>query len=100
MLSDFLLNGVMVKSFVVSSSEESGMNIFAPQVTFIFWNDKIFLKLIHSEELKHIAHQVIEDEKKAIAMMAERIDDSFAKAVEMIFSSHRRVIITGIGKKG
>ena len=53
---------------------------------------------MHSEELKHIAHQVIEDEKKAIAMMAERIDDSFAKAVEMIFSSHGRVIITGIGK--
>lgn len=51
-----------------------------------------------SEEIKHIAYQVIEDEKKAIARLAENIDDAFAKTVEMIFSSHGRVVVTGIGK--
>lgn len=50
------------------------------------------------EEIKHIAYQVIEDEKKAISQLAEHIDDAFVKAVEMVFSSQGRVVVTGIGK--
>lgn len=68
------------------------------KVTFIFWNDKIFFALRTSEEIKNIAYQVIEDEKKAIEQLAASIDDNFAAAVEMIFSSPGRVVITGIGK--
>lgn len=51
-----------------------------------------------SEEIKHIACQVIDDEKKAVAGLAAHIDDAFVRAVEIIFSAHGRVIITGIGK--
>lgn len=50
------------------------------------------------EEIKKIAYQVIEDEKKAIEQLSNYIDDSFAKAVETIFSSKGRVVLTGIGK--
>lgn len=50
------------------------------------------------EEIKNIAYQVIEEEKKAVAALASHIDDSFVKAVETIFSAHGRVIVTGIGK--
>ena len=51
-----------------------------------------------SEEIKSVAVQVIEDEKKAIGQLVDYIDDSFVKAVDIIFSSKGRVIITGIGK--
>ncbi len=51
-----------------------------------------------SEEIKHIAIQVIEDEKKAVENLKNHIDDSFSKAVETIFSASGRVVVTGIGK--
>ncbi|MBO7489904.1 MAG: KpsF/GutQ family sugar-phosphate isomerase [Bacteroidales bacterium] len=51
-----------------------------------------------SEEIKHIAYQVIEDEKKAIEQLTDSIDDAFVKAVEKLFLTKGRVIITGIGK--
>ncbi|MBP5547555.1 MAG: KpsF/GutQ family sugar-phosphate isomerase [Bacteroidales bacterium] len=50
------------------------------------------------EEIKNIAFQVIEEEKKAVAQLASYIDDAFVKAVEIIFSAKGRVVITGIGK--
>ena len=51
------------------------------------------------DEIKHIAIQVIEDEKKAIDQLAGNIDDAFVKAVETLFLTNGRVIITGIGKR-
>ena len=50
------------------------------------------------DEIKHIAIQFIEDEKKAIDQLAGNIDDAFVKAVETLFLTNGRVIITGIGK--
>ena len=50
------------------------------------------------EEIKHIALQVIAEEKKAIENLENHIGNSFAEAVETIFCTHGRVIITGIGK--
>lgn len=50
------------------------------------------------EQIKHIAYQVIEEEKKAIGNIQQYIDDAFVKAVETIFLAKGRVVITGIGK--
>lgn len=50
------------------------------------------------EEIKKIAVQVINDEKKAIENLQNYIDDSFSKAVETLFSASGRVVVTGIGK--
>ena len=50
------------------------------------------------EEIQNIAIQVIADEKKAVAALEKRINNSFSDAVETIFSASGRVIITGIGK--
>ena len=50
------------------------------------------------EEIKQIAVQVIEDEKKAVAHLQNYIDDAFSEAVETIFSATGRVVVTGIGK--
>lgn len=50
------------------------------------------------EEIKQIAIQVINDEKKAVENLRDRIGEAFAEAVEIIFSAKGRVVVTGIGK--
>lgn len=50
------------------------------------------------EDIKQIAIQVIDDEKKAVANLQNYIDDAFAEAVETLFSTSGRVVVTGIGK--
>ena len=49
-------------------------------------------------EIKEIALQVIADEKKAVANLENYINSDFVRAVETIFSSKGRVVISGIGK--
>lgn len=63
-----------------------------------YWNHKIYFIVKSAEEIKSIAIQVIEEEKKSIANLSNYIDDSFVMAVEKIFSASGRVVITGIGK--
>lgn len=50
------------------------------------------------QKIISIARQTIETESKAIAYLANLVDDEFAEAVEYVFNSGGRVIITGIGK--
>jgi arabinose-5-phosphate isomerase len=44
--------------------------------------------------------RVIAMERDALAQVAERLDDSFAKAVELMRDSDGRVIVAGVGKSG
>lgn len=50
------------------------------------------------ESIINIAKETINSQSKAIANLANLIDTDFAKAVELIYNSKGRVIITGIGK--
>lgn len=50
------------------------------------------------QKIISIARQTLETESKAIAHLANLVDDEFAQAVEYVFNSGGRVIITGIGK--
>src|SRR5574344_830468 len=50
------------------------------------------------EEIKNIAIQTITKEYKAVENLINYIDNDFAKAVELIFYSKGRVVVTGIGK--
>ncbi len=50
------------------------------------------------QKIISIARQTIETESRAIAHLANLVDDEFAHAVEYVFNSGGRVIITGIGK--
>lgn len=52
----------------------------------------------NSEEIKGIAIQVINDEEKAIANLKNYINDAFAQAVEAMYATSGRVVVTGIGK--
>ena len=49
-------------------------------------------------EILQIARQTIEEEGNAILNLSKLIDSDFEKAVESIYNSKGRVIITGIGK--
>ena len=43
---------------------------------------------------------VVRIEAEAIAALEHHIDDSFSKAVEMLFNAKGRIVITGMGKSG
>ena len=49
-------------------------------------------------EIIEIGKQVVRHETNAIKLLEKYIDNDFAKAVEVIYNSKGRVIITGIGK--
>jgi arabinose-5-phosphate isomerase len=46
------------------------------------------------------ARRVIRVEAQALSAMADRIDDSFEKAIDLILRSPGRVIVSGMGKSG
>ncbi|MEX2349856.1 MAG: KpsF/GutQ family sugar-phosphate isomerase [Flavobacteriaceae bacterium] len=50
------------------------------------------------QKIISIAKQTIDTESRAIAYLASLVDTEFAQAVECVFNSKGRVIITGIGK--
>ncbi len=47
-----------------------------------------------------IGKKVLRTEAEAVTRLVERIDDRFVTAVEMIFNSKGRVVVTGMGKSG
>jgi arabinose-5-phosphate isomerase len=46
------------------------------------------------------ARRVLDVESRAVAALSERLDESFARACEMMAGSKGRVIVSGIGKSG
>ncbi len=53
----------------------------------------------HSDTIES-GRTVVRIEAQALAALERRIDDSFAAAVELIFASDGRVVVTGVGKSG
>lgn len=47
-----------------------------------------------------IAREIIRRESEAVSRLADKLDENFEKAIELIFRCKGRVIITGIGKSG
>lgn len=52
----------------------------------------------NQDKIISVAKNTIETESKAIAKLADFVDGEFAAAVQYIFNSKGRVIVTGIGK--
>lgn len=52
------------------------------------------------EEIIRTGKNVLNTEAKAVRSLASRLDENFAKAVELIFRNNSRVIVTGMGKSG
>src|SRR5574341_1502896 len=55
---------------------------------------------IESDPVLTLAKQVLEIEADAVRALIERIDESFAQAVELIHGRRGRVIVSGMGKSG
>lgn len=52
------------------------------------------------DNLLEIARKVIKTEADALLALTERLDSTFAEAVEIIFSSKGKVVVCGMGKSG
>lgn len=53
-----------------------------------------------AEHLIALARRVLSIEAEAIWKLADRLDDSFVLAVDLILGSHGRTIVSGLGKSG
>lgn len=58
------------------------------------------MKVINKEEAILTARRVIDIESRAVAALAERLDESFSAAVELILSATGKVVVSGMGKSG
>ncbi len=52
------------------------------------------------DEIIKEGKRVVEIEAKEVSKLEERIDENFAKAVEILFECKGRVVLTGMGKSG
>ncbi|MDP1759039.1 MAG: KpsF/GutQ family sugar-phosphate isomerase [Thermodesulfovibrionales bacterium] len=52
------------------------------------------------ENIIDIAKKVLKIEADAVAALAEKLDSTFEKAIDIIFKSKGRVVVTGMGKSG
>jgi len=55
---------------------------------------------MNEKALKQLAQAVVETEARAVAELAERIDDQFIAACQTILDSRGRVVVLGVGKSG
>ncbi len=56
------------------------------------------MPLKSAADIKIIAQNVLKNESEALLKLVDYIDDSFVKAVELIYNAKGRVVITGVGK--
>ena len=55
---------------------------------------------MNSSNIQSVAIRVIKIESEAVSLMAERIDQSFNDAVQLILECQGRLIVSGMGKSG
>src|SRR5262249_61165114 len=53
-----------------------------------------------SDEVLKAARRVLEIEAESVRALAERLDERFARAVQVLLACRGRVVVTGIGKSG
>lgn len=56
--------------------------------------------MTESEKFLAAAGRVIREEAAALGVLADRLDDSFAGAVDLLLNAKGRVIVSGMGKSG
>jgi arabinose-5-phosphate isomerase len=55
---------------------------------------------MNKEDIIEVAKKVLKTEAEAISSLVERVGKEFEKAVDMIYNSKGRVVVTGMGKSG
>ena len=56
--------------------------------------------MTETESFLKTARQVVTDEARALDVLADRLNDDFAEAVQLILGATGRIIVSGIGKSG
>ena len=56
--------------------------------------------MVKTDENIRVGKKVISIEAEAIAILEKRLDENFSKAIDLIYNSKGRVIVTGLGKSG
>ena len=56
--------------------------------------------LVNSQDLVSTAVEVFNIEANSIIKLKDRVDDNFLKAIDLIYDSRGKVIVTGMGKSG
>ncbi|WP_305888674.1 KpsF/GutQ family sugar-phosphate isomerase [Methylomonas subterranea] len=56
--------------------------------------------MVCDQDIQALAVAVIQTETKAVAMLAERIDEQFIRACHLLLACKGRVVVTGMGKSG
>ena len=51
-------------------------------------------------DILETAKEVLEVEAKALTGLVSRLDENFVRAVDLLFRTKSRVIVTGMGKSG
>ncbi len=54
----------------------------------------------HTDQLKSLGLAVIETEAQAITALAQRIDENFVQACELMLACEGRIVVSGMGKSG
>lgn len=52
------------------------------------------------DDLRQLAHEVIDTEASAVSALKQRIDEDFLSACQLILNCRGRVVVTGMGKSG
>ena len=52
------------------------------------------------DNILDIAKRVLKIEADAVSALIERLDSTFEKAVDIIYNSKGRIVVTGMGKSG
>jgi arabinose-5-phosphate isomerase len=55
---------------------------------------------LNSKEIIQVGKQVIEIEAKTIANLVSSVNEQFVKAIDVLYNSQGRVVLTGMGKSG
>ncbi len=56
--------------------------------------------MLSSSDILAAAHRVIDLETQSLSKLSSSLDDSFVEAVNLLFNTKGRVIVTGMGKSG
>ncbi len=62
--------------------------------------NQISIAQAHSSRVLDLARNVLGIEAQAITRLMDRLDEAFAKAIELILACKGRIIVSGIGKSG
>jgi arabinose-5-phosphate isomerase len=94
----------------IQSNAAKALNIFTANnmptlspAVFTFYTSLMTTSLQHPQKAAHgldLAREVLLIEARAVESLAQRLDGSFQRAVELILQCRGRVVVSGMGKSG